>query len=212
MTSVDRKERRREEQKREILAAARDLLLREGHEHFSMRELAKQVGCVPGTLYLYFKDKDDLVAALVEESFEHLMTDLARPRPHLNPLEFLNEIMHTYIDFGLSNPNHYHLAFMLRRTKGLEKARPRPHRSYTLLLNTVKACVDQQLVRKVDVDLAAQGVWAGMHGITSLMITIPNFPWGNKTAVIDHVVGSLMAGLHPSIDAMPKKEGDTDDC
>ncbi len=198
MTSVTRKEHKREQQRGEILLAARELFLREGHEHFSMRELAKQVGCVPGTLYLYFKDKNDLLATLVEDSFEHLMSDLERLRPDLNPLEFLNEMMRAYIDFGLAQPNHYHFAFMLRRTSGLEKIRPRPHRSYALLLNTVRACVDQKLIRQVETELAAQGVWAGIHGVTSLMITMPNFPWGDRAALIDHVVDSLSEGLHPS--------------
>jgi len=199
MTSVTRKELKREQQRREILLAARELLLSEGPAHFTMRKLANAVGCAPGTLYLYFKDKNELIADLVEESFEQLMTDLERPRPESNPLEFLREIMRAYIDFGLANPNHYHFAFMLRRTKSLEKIRPRPHRSFELLLDTAKACIDQQLIRQFDYELVAKGIWTGIHGVTSLMITIPNFPWGDKSSVIDHVVDSLIEGLNPSI-------------
>jgi AcrR family transcriptional regulator len=212
VTSVTRKERKREQQRQEILLAARELFLREGAANFTIRKLATEVGCAPGTLYLYFKDKIDLIAVLVEESFEHLMHDLERPRPDLNPLEFLKEIMRAYIDFGLANPNHYYFAFMLRRTTSLEKVRPRPHRSYALLLNSVRACVDQQLIRQGDVELAAQGVWTGIHGVTSLMITMPNFPWGGNTTVIDHVVNSLIDGLHPSSKAALETEGDADDC
>jgi AcrR family transcriptional regulator len=164
-----------------------------------MRKLANTVGCAPGTLYLYFKDKNDLIADLVEESFEQLMNDLELLRPDLDPLELLREIMHAYIDFGLANPNHYHFAFMLRRNRSLEKIRPRPHRSFELLLNTVKACIDEQLIRQFDYELVAKGIWTGIHGVTSLMITIPNFPWGDKSSVIDHVVDSLIEGLNPSI-------------
>jgi AcrR family transcriptional regulator len=198
VTSVDRKERWRDQQKREILEAAGGLLLRAGHERFSMRELATQVGCAPGTLYLYFKDKNELVATLVEDSFERLVDDLERPRPGLNSLEYLREMMHAYIEFGLTHPNYYHLAFMLRRTESLEKARPRPHRSFALLVKTVRECVDQQLIRHTDAELCARGVWTGIHGVTSLMITIPNFPWGDKKTVINHVVDSLIVGLQPS--------------
>jgi AcrR family transcriptional regulator len=211
MTSVTRRERKREQQQEEILVAARELFLREGPENFSMRKLADEVGCVPGTLYLYFKDKNALIAILVEESFEHLMNELERPRPGLKPLQYLREILHAYIDFGLANPNHYYFAFMLRRTSGLETARPRPHRSYALLVNTVKTCIDQRHVQQIDADLAAQGVWTGIHGVTSLMITIPNFPWGDKATVIDHVVDSLIAGLHPTSNATHESEGDADD-
>jgi AcrR family transcriptional regulator len=211
MISMTRKERKHAQQRQEILLVARDLFLREGTAQFTMRKLAKEVGCAPGTLYLYFRDKNELIAILVEESFEHLMEDLEQLRTDSNPLVFLKEIMKTYIDFGLANPNHYHFAFMLRRTESLEKARPRPHRSYTLLLDTVKACVDRQLIRRVDTGLAAQGVWTGIHGVTSLMITIPNFPWGDKAAVIDHVVDSLTEGLHPASGATLETEGNADD-
>ncbi|MCK5407479.1 MAG: TetR/AcrR family transcriptional regulator [Candidatus Krumholzibacteria bacterium] len=211
MKTGARTKRKREQQRQDILVAARELFLREGSARFTMRKLAREVGCVPGTLYLYFKDKNDLIAVLVEESFERLMDDLERPRTDISPLVRLKEMMHAYIEFGLANPNHYHFAFMLRRTRSLEKARPRPHRSYALLLNTVRACVDQQLIRQVDTELAAQGVWTGIHGVTSLMITIPNFPWGDRDTVIDHVVDSLIEGLHPSSEADPETEGDADD-
>jgi AcrR family transcriptional regulator len=195
MPAVTRKERKREQQRGDILLAARDLLLREGSTHFTMRKLAKEVGCAPGTLYLYFKDKDELIAVLVEESFERLMEALERQQSDLGPLEFLEALMREYITFGLDNPTHYYFAFMLHRTPSLEKARPRPHRSYALLCSTLEACIEQSLIAPVDVQMAAPTVWASIHGVTSLMITMPNFPWGRKPAVIDHLVASVLDGL-----------------
>jgi AcrR family transcriptional regulator len=129
LTSEARKKRKRGRQRQEILVAARALFLHEGYSRFSMRKLAKAVGCVPGTLYLYFRDKDELLAILVEESFEYLMAELEALPHDADPLNILREMMRTYVDFGLSNANHYHFAFMLRRTQSLEEARPRPHRS-----------------------------------------------------------------------------------
>lgn len=196
MAQVTRKERKREQQRDEIVRAARELLLRVGHDEFSMRKLAAELGCVPGTLYLYFKDKPALVAALVEESFEELMSELERSTDP-DPLLFLRRIMHAYIRFGIDNPDHYYFAFMLPRTSGLEKARPRPHRSFAFLCDVVSDCIDRGSLRQMDPELAAQGIWTGIHGVTSLMITIPKFPWGDRKAVIDHVVDSLIEGLRP---------------
>ena len=65
MSSVIRKDRKRVQQRSDILLAARDLFLSEGQARFTMRKLASEVGCAPGTLYLYFKDKDELIAVLV---------------------------------------------------------------------------------------------------------------------------------------------------
>lgn len=208
MPSVTRKERKRAQQRSEILLAARELFLSEGQAHFTMRKLAREVGCAPGTLYLYFKDKDELIAVLVEESFEQLMERLERLQSDLDPLEFLDALMRAYIDFGLANPNHYYFAFMLRRTPSLEKARPRPHRSYALLCHALEACVEQSLIAPVDVQLAAPTVWASMHGVTSLMITMPNFPWGDKAKVVDRLVDTVLHGLRSSVN---RTKGDDDD-
>lgn len=197
MTTETRKNRKREQQRQEILAAARELFLREGYASFSMRKLAKAVGCVPGTLYLYFRDKTELLAILVEDSFECLMTEIEPLRREADPLKVLKGIMRAYVDFGLANPNHYQFAFMLRRTKSLEEARPRPHRSYAMLRQTVTDCIDQRQFRQVDPEVATQGVWTSIHGVTSLMITIPNFPWGDTDRLIDHVLNSVIEGLRP---------------
>jgi AcrR family transcriptional regulator len=192
------KDRKRDQQKRDILHAARDLFLRHGAARFTMRKLAEEVGCAPGTLYLYFRDKDLLLATLVQESFDRLAEDLERPRPELNPLELLEAMMRAYIDFGLANPDDYSFAFLLQRTRGLEKERPRPHRSFGLLVAAVQNCLDRKLIQPVDVQLAAQTLWTGIHGVTSLLITIPRFPWCERGALIDRTVNTLLEGLRPS--------------
>lgn len=194
MPATTRKVRKQERQQQDILDSARNLLLREGVDRFTMRKLATEVGCAPGTIYLYFEDKDHLIAALVEDSFERLMVDLERRRD-LGPLEFLENLMHAYIKFGLSNPHHYYFAFMLRRTPALDKVRPRPHRSYALLCDTLEACVNAGVITPVDVKLAAPAVWASLHGLTSLMITMPNFPWGSKKKVVNQHVAAVLQGL-----------------
>ena len=211
MTTPSRQRRQRARQQRDILDAARVLLLREGAEQFSMRGLAREVGCAPGTLYLYFEDKDHLIAALVEESFEHLMAELEASAVDSSPLVLLERIMRTYVAFGLDHPDHYHFAFMLRRTPRLEEVRPRPHRSFDLLNETLRACAAQGLIGPVDPDLAARGVWTGIHGVTSLMITIPNFPWRDRQAVIDHVVASQLVALRSLPAEGLENEGDVDD-
>jgi len=61
-----------------ILAAARDLFLREGFEGVSVRRIAERAGCSPGMLYHFFTSKELLLARLVESTFEKLDQRLAR--------------------------------------------------------------------------------------------------------------------------------------
>lgn len=50
-----------------ILAATRVLLTQYGFHGFSMKQLAQQAGVAAGTVYLYFKDKEDLIRQLHEQ-------------------------------------------------------------------------------------------------------------------------------------------------
>lgn len=54
-----------------IVAAARDLVARDGAD-VTMEALARRAGVAVGTLYRHFPTKQDLVAAVVEESIEHI--------------------------------------------------------------------------------------------------------------------------------------------
>jgi hypothetical protein len=47
----------------------------------------------------------------------------------------------------------------------------------------------------VDPDVAARAAWAGIHGVTSLLIVHDAFPWGDRKAVAASVVDVLIEGL-----------------
>jgi AcrR family transcriptional regulator len=63
----NRREIDSEYKRQEILLAARHLLLAEGYDATSMSRLAKEAGVAPNTLYWYFKDKDELLIAILDE-------------------------------------------------------------------------------------------------------------------------------------------------
>ncbi|MFH4082248.1 helix-turn-helix domain-containing protein, partial [Acinetobacter baumannii] len=62
--SAQRRERSRQETRQAILEAAIQMFEREGYEGFSLRQVAENIGYTPTTIYLYFKDKDDLLFAV----------------------------------------------------------------------------------------------------------------------------------------------------
>ena len=41
----------------------------------------------------------------------------------------------------------------------------------------------------------AQAIWAAAHGVVSLMITKPYFPWAERQALVDMTLDALFAGL-----------------
>ena len=198
MSAKTRREQYRQEFRKEIIKKAGALLIKEGYRNFNMRKLAQAVGYSPGSLYTYFKNKDELVYCLVKESFEDLLDALKKIEPVDDPIQHLKNLFFAYIDFGLANPDQYHFAFMMRRTDKLKETWKSPHRSFDVVRQTVSACVDKGHFVGVDVETASQGLWATVHGITSLFIANPTFPWIDKKTLIRHLVDRTIQGLSSS--------------
>jgi AcrR family transcriptional regulator len=72
MGTAERKSRQKENTRQEILDAARDLFVNEGYENVSMRKIAEMVEYAPGTIYLHFKDKAEILDTLCEQTFQKL--------------------------------------------------------------------------------------------------------------------------------------------
>ena len=73
MGIVERREREREEIRKKILDAARELFAEKGYDSVTMRAVAEAIEHSPTTIYHHFEDKDDLVKALCEADFGRLL-------------------------------------------------------------------------------------------------------------------------------------------
>ena len=189
------RERYRVALRRSILDAAREEFVQHGYYGVSMRALAEKVGCSHGNLYVHFKDKDAIFDSLVEESFEQFAEGLRKVPDSVrrgDPVEFLRKAGRAYVEFGLANASAYEFAFILRRPG----ARPRkPHVTYERLRALVQRCIDEKRFRSTDADAVSQVAWAAAHGITSLLILRPTFPWTDKEKLIGQVIDSTIDGL-----------------
>lgn len=67
--------------------------------------------------------------------------------------------------------------------------------AFAFLTRGIGECVQAGKIRTANVELAAQTLWAGVHGITSLLITHQTFPWVGREKVIHSTVDTLVAGL-----------------
>lgn len=201
MGSKQRREREKEELRQEILDAARELFVQEGYENVSMRRIAEKIEYSPTTIYLYFDDKVSLLYAICEETFAKLakrMETIAKDAD--DPVRALKKGCRAYVDFGLKYPNHYKVTFINhpehpRDDKRHLKEQSMGMRAYGNLRAAVEACIKAGKFRETDVDAVTQMIWAGGHGVASLLITMPGFPWVKKTELIDLMIDTLVDGL-----------------
>ena len=193
--------------RRVILRAAREIFVRDGYESFSMRKLARKIKYSPGTIYLHFKNKQALFECLIEESYASLEAVMLGKHDgeRDDPVKDLRKGWRAYVDFGLRNPNDYRFAFMLSRPEGASQFR-NADLLFAALRDSVKRCVEQGYFRPVDVDATAQAQWASVHGITSLLIQRPKFPWVAKEKLIAQVIDTCIDSLLAVPPVAPEEE------
>ena len=182
----------------EILEAAREIFIREGYEGFSMRILADRIGYSAAATYRHFKSKGEIFQRLADESFAALMQASANVKPieSEDPVNRLKRGMLAYVDFGLKNPDHYRIAFLLHRPDRPDISEAsRPTAAIAGLKSRVRACIDAGRFQAEDLDLLAQSLWAAVHGVTSLLIERPSFPWVARGRLIARVIDSAVEGL-----------------
>ena len=57
----ERRARQKESVREEILDAPRTLFVKDGYEHVSLRKMTEKMEYAPGTIYLYFRDKAEIM-------------------------------------------------------------------------------------------------------------------------------------------------------
>ncbi len=76
MGIYERKQREKEQRKIEIISAARTVFSNKGFNSATMEEIASEAELSPGTLYLYFKNKEELHTSLSIELLKHLADEI----------------------------------------------------------------------------------------------------------------------------------------
>ena len=65
-----------EERRGEIVAAARELFQKKDYERTTMQDVMNTLGIAKGTIYHYFKSKEDLLEAVVENTVDEYITGM----------------------------------------------------------------------------------------------------------------------------------------
>jgi len=209
MGVVERRAREKEALKAKIIEAASLLLVEEGFESVSIRRIADQIEYSPATIYLYFKDKAELIDAICEELFGQMLEALTDAGAgESDPLKRLRIGMRRYIEFGMSHPNHY-LAVFGQPSRSQEETAEghEAHRlgmeAFEILRQSLRECINHGAMPACDVETTSQAAWMCLHGVTSLMITTYGGPFpvypemsdADRNHLIDSALDLIIAGM-----------------
>ena len=169
----ERKQRNRKEMEKHILDAAMKLYLKEGYKNVTIRKIAKSIEYSPATIYLYFKDKEEIFFTLQKHGFEKFVKIQISVQSIKNPVKRLLAHGEAYVKFALENKEYYDLMFitsepvlMLKERKDWDTG----INSYDLLKQNVKSCIEAGFIKTKDVEITSFALWSFVHGISSLLI------------------------------------------
>lgn len=187
MGSKERRERERDETRQKILDAARELFATHGYEGVSMRKIADKIEYSATTIYQHFKDKEALIKELCSTDFRQLAAVMQGLLRLKDPIERIRKCGMAYVQFAISYPNHYRLMFMTpypvtteEFTQEYQDMKGDPEfDAYALLRKLVDDAVAAGILRdpKADPELITQTLWAGVHGVVALEITLGTDDW-----------------------------------
>ncbi len=108
MGVAERKEREKEQRRNSIIDAAEEIFFEKGIENATMDEVAKKAEFSKGTLYLYFKNKDEILHAIIARGLEILrnMFKKAADKEKTGILK-IRAIGKAYLQFSNRHPQHF---------------------------------------------------------------------------------------------------------
>jgi AcrR family transcriptional regulator len=177
-----------------LIETATRLFAERGPEAFTMRQLAAELGCSAMTPYRYFKDKDEILAAVRASAFDSFAVTMesAFNQPDVPVPERSAAVGNAYVDFAFAHPEAYKLMFDLSQPD--ESAYPELVKATTRAKQTmtqyVRAMVEAGLL---DGDPERMGVvfWAALHGAVVLQLAGKLAPEYDFETVRGDIFGAL---------------------
>ena len=169
----ERREREIEERRRQILDAARTVLFECGMQGASINRIARTAELGVGTIYSYYKSKEDIFIALQEEGLS-LLADVIQQaaKRSLDPADKIRCIAQAYLAFSTQHKNYFDIInYFLSSPDVLFtaslKRQVHEHGSRILahLVDAVQAGVRQGIFKTVNADRYAVMLWANLNGL-----------------------------------------------
>ena len=178
-----------------ILETAKEIFIEEGFKKASIRAIAEKIEYSPATIYLYYKDKNELFFAVHELGFDKLLEEMiAAIEDIVDPLEELRCRAYAYMKFAFENPEMYDLMFISDApmdTLKEEDSWNSGHRCFALLCETLQRGIKAKQLKFNEVEISAMLIWSFMHGMISLKIRNRFKKFNEQTEIQQWMTASL---------------------
>jgi len=177
---LERKEREKEYRRKTIINAAEYVFFNKGFESATMQDIADKSELSKGTLYLYFKTKNELCLAIYLRSLEIISANLKKlQNQKLDAIEIIINIPKEFFKFIELNPAHY-MAILNYRQHGT---------LCTEDSDILQACkLQNENISSTLRDIIDKGKEDGLILETVKSDHIANLIWNNRTGLLSNSI------------------------
>ena len=184
----------------EILEAAEALLIATNDQSaLSIRAISAAVGITPPSIYLHFADRNDLLFEVCERHWRQLEQAMAEAVEGIaDPIGRIRARGRAYLRFGLERPEHYRILMMSRPDDTPDRfcdERLAGTAGIEVIASEVAAAIAAGDLPEQDPFEAACLLWIAVHGLVSLLIAKPHFPFPPVEQLFEDLAGLSLGGL-----------------
>jgi AcrR family transcriptional regulator len=199
----ERKEREREQRREEILNAAQRVFFEKGLQTATMDDIAESAELSKGTLYLYYKSKEDLYLAVMTRGMELLCGVFAEAiSTDQSTLEHIKNLGIAYYDFFESRRHYFRMFSFFQH--------PEFHKQVSSEM--LNACtLENQKIWKLVVDLLDKGIEEGLLRSDLYPAEMAVMLWLSLTAIlvrIDSQCDDFRTRLNVDLKVLYRKSSD----
>jgi AcrR family transcriptional regulator len=166
-----------EDKRNAILSAATRLFAERGLTAAPTSEISKQAGVAEGTLFTYFKTKDDLINALYREIklelADAMMSDFPRKK---NVHTRMRHVWDRYVNWGIANAKQRKVLAQLQVSEVLTKeSRDAGSAPFVEFQNMIRDAIEQRVMRNdLPVELISKSLAALVEATIDLTVSKPS--------------------------------------
>lgn len=193
------REKRHARTRESILEAAMQIVMQQGVEALSMREIAARIEYSPSGLYEYFSSKEELLAALVDEGRARLTARLKQGIRGATAWSRLQEAGNVYLQFAKQEPHVYLMLFNRIPLAPCSLAEVEQRSAYAQLVHIFQdGLLSGELCSANGAGWRelAYTCWSLLHGLATLRLTVMSKVTDDMDIFQERAFQAFVAQLH----------------
>lgn len=186
------------EKREQIVAAALKLFCQKGFQNTSTAAISKEAGVATGTLFLYFKSKEELINALYSKTKNAMAAHVQQDLPVEAAVE--TQLRHCWrraADWALPNPYHYRFSSMFSNSPFISKlTREEAASSFLFMQDIVEKGIREGSITAMDKHLFISLFSGQLHATITFLENQPSS--SHQEEVLEQAFRIFIKGVEPS--------------